>query len=144
MPTLSLGRKIALGLVALVVVIQLVPYGRSHENPPHEKEPNWDSPKTRQLAHAACFDCHSNQTQWPWYSHVAPISWLLQNHVDEARSHLNFSEFDRHQRDADEAVEMVEESHMPLSSYTWMHPKARLSDTDRKALARGLSATLKE
>ena len=144
MGKLSLGRKIALAVVALLVLIQLVPYGRNHQNPPHTKEPNWDSPKTRELSKAACFDCHSNQTVWPWYSHVAPVSWMLQNHVTEGREHLNFSEFDRPQRDADEAVEMVEKSYMPLTNYTWLHPEARLSDADRKALAAGLQATLGE
>ena len=142
MANLSLGRKIALGIVTLLVLIQLVPYGRSHENPPHVKEPAWDSAKTRELAKAACFDCHSNQTVWPWYSHIAPVSWLLQDHVDDGRKHLNFSEFNHPQRDADEAVEMVEKSIMPLKNYTWLHPEARLSDADRDALAKGLEATL--
>jgi hypothetical protein len=142
MAKLSIGRKVVLGLLALAVVIQFVPYGRAHENQPHVKEPSWDSPKTRQLAQAACFDCHSNQTTWPWYSHVAPLSWMLQHHVDEGREHLNFSEFDRPQRDADEAAEMVEKSAMPLSNYTWLHPEARLSAADRKALSKGLEKTL--
>jgi hypothetical protein len=140
----SVVKKLAFGLPALLVLIQLVPYGRNHENPPHEKEPAWDSPKTRQLAVGACFDCHSNQTVWPWYAHVAPMSWMLQHHVEDGRGHLNFSEFDRPQRDADEAVEMVEKSYMPLDNYTWLHPEARLSDADRQALANGLKATLGE
>lgn len=142
MASMSLGRKVALGLAALVVILQLVPYGRAHTNPPHVKEPNWDSDKTHQLAKTACFDCHSNQTRWPWYSHVAPFSWLVQHHVDDGRGHLNFSEFDRPQRDADEAAEMVEKSYMPISNYTWLHPEARLSDADRQALAEGLEKTL--
>jgi mono/diheme cytochrome c family protein len=144
MGRLTLVHKVVLALVGLFVVIQLVPYGRDHENPAHVKEPKWDSERTRQLAKSVCFDCHSNQTVWPWYSHVAPVSWMLQHHVDDGREHLNFSEFDRPQRDADEAKEMVEKSYMPLANYTWLHPEARLSDADRKALAAGLGATLGE
>ena len=54
----------------------IVPFGHSHTNPPVTKEPAWNSPDTRALVQRACFDCHSNQTTWPWYSHVAPVSWL--------------------------------------------------------------------
>jgi len=63
-------------LVGLLVVIQFVPYGRAHTNPPVAQEPIWDSPQTRELARRACFDCHSNETMWPWYSNIAPISWI--------------------------------------------------------------------
>ena len=62
-----------LAVVALALLIQLVPYGRAHTNPPVVAEPNWDSPQTRELAVRACFDCHSNETTWPWYSNIAPI-----------------------------------------------------------------------
>jgi hypothetical protein len=58
-------------------------YGRDHSNPPVRIEPRWDRARTRELAVRACFDCHSNQTRWPWYSHVAPISWLVQHDVEE-------------------------------------------------------------
>src|SRR4030042_2927111 len=63
-------------LIFLFAVIQAVPYGRDHSNPPVRQEPAWDSPATRALAVDACFDCHSNQHSWPWYSNIAPISWL--------------------------------------------------------------------
>src|SRR5215216_1353338 len=81
----------------LFVVLQLVPYGRRHDNPPTTREPAWDDPTTRALAVRACFDCHSNETRWPWYSYVAPVSWLTQRDVDEGRRELNFSEWDRQQ-----------------------------------------------
>ena len=64
---------VVIGIVGLVV-IQFVPVERP--NPPVLREPNWDSPETRALAQRACFDCHSNETTWPWYSQVAPVSWL--------------------------------------------------------------------
>src|SRR5690242_16317240 len=81
--------------LGLLVVAQLVPYGHDHTNPRTVAEPAWDSPATRALADRACFDCHSNQTRWPWYSHVAPTSWLVQHHVDEGREVLNFSTWNR-------------------------------------------------
>lgn len=79
-------------LVGLLVVIQSVPYGRQHTNPPVVAVPAWDSPRTRELAERACFDCHSNETKWRWYSNVAPLSWWLQKHVDKGRVKLNFSD----------------------------------------------------
>jgi Haem-binding domain len=75
-------------------------------------EPAWDSPKTRALAVTACFDCHSNETAWPWYTNVAPMSWLTQRDVDEGRDALNFSEWDRPQ-DAEDVSEVIREGEMP-------------------------------
>lgn len=140
-------RKLLLGtgitLAAALVLAQLVPYGRDHTNPPVVAEPAWDHPATRALAVRACFDCHSNQTKWPWYSHVAPMSWLVQSHVDEGRGILNFSAGPAGLGEADEAAEEVLEGEMPPRSYTLLHPEARLSTTERDALAAGLSATFR-
>jgi mono/diheme cytochrome c family protein len=135
-------RNVVLAVIGLAVGIQLVPYGRAHSNPPVRQEPAWDSPRTRELAKAACFDCHSNETVWPVYSHVAPFSWLVQNHVDEARGLLNFSEFDRPQKEAEEAAEVVEEGEMPPGYYPALHGAARLDPAEREALATGLANTL--
>jgi hypothetical protein len=131
-----------LAIVVLCVLIQLVPYGRNHTNPPVLAEPQWDSPQTRELAVRACFDCHSNETKWPFYSHIAPMSWLVQRDVDRGRSRLNFSEWTRPQRGADDAVEVVREGVMPLKQYLILHPEARLSAAEREALASGLEATI--
>lgn len=136
---LSVGSVVVL---ALVLVAQVVPYGRDHSNPPVVHEPTWDSSTTRALAERACFDCHSNQTRWPWYSHVAPMSWIAQNHVDEGRSVLNFSDWTRGNSEAGEAAETVREREMPPRSYTLLHPEARLTDAEREQLARGLDASL--
>ena len=135
-----LGRAV-LVLLALVVLVQLVPYGRDHSNPSNRVEPRWDRPETRAVAKRACFDCHSNETVWPWYSHVAPMSWLVQKDVSGGRAELNFSEWDRPQKEAHEAAEMVLKGKMPLRYYLPMHPEARLDDAERKALADGLDAT---
>jgi hypothetical protein len=127
-------------LAALLVIAQLLPFGRV-ENPPVTAEPAWDGPRTRELAVRACFDCHSNESQRQWYL-LAPVSWLVARDVAEAREHLNFSEWDREQRKAEDAAEEVEEGDMPLRSYLLVHPDARLSDAERAELVRGLEATL--
>ncbi|HEY5650870.1 MAG TPA: heme-binding domain-containing protein, partial [Acidimicrobiia bacterium] len=102
MPRWVKGSLVAVAAVA--VAIQLVPYGRNHSNPPVVQEPAWDSQQTRELAVAACFDCHSNETEWPWYSNIAPVSWALQRDVDEGREELNFSEWHLEQ-EGDDAAE---------------------------------------
>jgi len=127
-------------LVFLFAVIQAVPYGRDHSNPAVRQEPTWDSPATRALTTDACFDCHSNLTHWPWYSNVAPVSWLVQSDVDNGRKKLNFSEWDRPQFASGEAAEKVADKEMPPSYYTWLHPNARLSSAERQALIQGLQA----
>jgi hypothetical protein len=132
----------SLVVLGLVVVAQVVPYGRDHSNPPVVAEPSWNSASTRALAERACFDCHSNRTQWPWYSHVAPMSWLVQDHVDEGRQVLNFSDWNRGNSEADEAAETVRDGEMPPRSYLLLHPEARLTAAEREQLARGLDAFL--
>jgi hypothetical protein len=129
-------------VLGFLLVAQVVPYGRNHRNPPTVAEPRWDSAATRSLAERACFDCHSNQTSWPWYSHVAPMSWLVQSHVDEGRRELNFSEWQPGNTEAREAAETVREREMPPSSYLLLHPEARLTAAEREQLARGLDASI--
>lgn len=140
------GRRIVFfcvaGAAGLFLLAQAVPYGRSHGNPPVTKEPAWDSPRTRALAERACFDCHSNLTRWPWYSNVAPESWLIQRDVNEGRSKLDFSEWDRAQ-DVDPA-EIAEAVHggMPPWYYQLMHSRSRLSKAEKEQLVAGLQKTL--
>ena len=140
-PSRRFWARAGLVLVLAFVAIQFVPYGRDHVNPPVGAEPSWDSPETRALARQACFDCHSNETEWPAYSTVAPVSWLIQHDVSEGRAVLNFSEWQRPQDEAKEAAEEVLEGEMPLrTSSCTAH--ARLSAADRERLARGLERTL--
>jgi len=134
---------VAVALLAVIIIVQLLPYGRNHTNPAVIQEPNWDSPQTRQLAQRACFDCHSNETVWPWYSNIAPVSWLVQKDVDEARRHLNFSEWTGRIREADEIAEVVAEGEMPPSKYLLMHSQARLSPSEKEALMRGLNTSVR-
>ena len=130
------------GLLGALLAIQLVPYGRDHSNPSLRSEPLWDSPTTRALAKQACFDCHSNETEWPAYASIAPASWLVQHDVDEGRAVLNFSEWQRPQEEAAKASEELLEGEMPPAAYLLMHAHARLSTADRDRLASGLAKTL--
>ena len=140
--------------IAGFLLIQLVPYGRSHSNPPVTAEPQWDSPQTRTLAQRACFDCHSNETTWPWYSNVAPMSWLIQHDVDEGRGRMNLSEWgatpvirnegERGQRqaDAEDISEVILRGQMPPSQYLILHPDADLSQVEREQLVKGFQTML--
>ena len=124
--------------VGFFLLIQLVPYGRSHLNPPVVQELAWDSPQTRALAQRACFDCHSNETTWPWYSNVAPISWLIQHDVDEGRQRLNFSNWSSGARALREVSEVINEGAMPPFYFVLMHPNAGLSSAEKQQLIQGL------
>lgn len=139
----ALARIFGWGLAALMLA-QLVPYGWSHDNPPISREPAWNSPETRALAKRACFDCHSHETRWPWYSNVAPASWLVRYDVDEARAKLNFSAWDKPQKEADEAAEELGEGAMPPKIFLPLHPEARLTEAEKKALVQGFKVTLGE
>lgn len=132
--------KTALWTVAgLALAAQFVRPDRS--NPPVTREVRWDSESTAELARHSCYDCHSNQTEWPWYSSVAPVSWLVARDVVEGREHLNFSEWDQPNHGRDEIIEMVESGEMPPREYALMHSEARLDAVTRAALLRGLEAT---
>ncbi len=133
-------KALAIVVPALFVVIQLVPY-RVH-NPPVVQEPKWDSPQTRALAQRACFDCHSNEVVVPWYGYIAPVSWLLRDHVDEGRAVLNFSEMNVAQPEAHEAGETILEGEMPPAYYGPLHPAAQLTPEEVRLLVAGLNATL--
>lgn len=135
--------RVALGGLILFGVIQLIPYGRAHSNPPVTAEPLWDTPQTRVLFSRACGDCHSNRTTWPWYSNVAPVSWLITNDVNGGRGALNISEWDRPQEGARDAVEQIQGGEMPPFYYTWMHRTATLSRADQQALITDVQATMR-
>jgi len=131
-------------LLILFLVIQVFPIGAERSNPPVVAEPSWDSPRTRELFHRACADCHSNETRWPWYSHVAPVSWLVAHDVAEGREHFNTSEWNRPQRHAGKAARELREGDMPLPIYLPMHREARLSPGEKQELLAGLIATFGE
>lgn len=144
-PRRSIVWRVTALLAALVVLMQLVPFGRDHTNPPVVQEPAWDSDRTRQLFFRACADCHSNETVWPWYSIIAPVSWLVQRDVNEGRSKFNISMWGHQKKnEGDEAAEMLEDGEMPLPPYVMMHEEARLSPTEQSELIQGLKKTFGE
>lgn len=139
-------KKIILIVVIVAVggflLIQLVPFGRDHTNASVVQEPKWDSPATRELAKRACFDCHSNETVWPWYSNIAPVSWLVANHTYEGRNRLNFSDWVRGDVELDELQRTLDSGNMPPAYYTMIHQGARLTDAERQQLLQGLQNSL--
>lgn len=138
-------RNAALGVVGLFLLMQLVPVWLLQTNPPAGAQPAWDSPTTKALAQASCFDCHSNYTSWPWYSKVAPASWLVTFDVFRGRRHLNFTEWQSGPQNAyirDRAVRAIQSGQMPPSYYVLMHPKAALSPAQKQQLIQGLERSL--
>ena len=129
-------------LLGVFALVQLVPYGRTHSNPPVIEEPRWDSPHTRELAVRACFNCHSNQTRWPWYANLAPVSWVVQFDVETARSVINFSEWNHSYDLAPASGLSVMTDNMPTLKYRMAHPEASLTEQEKRDLARGLDAML--
>ncbi len=132
-------RKVLLAAGALVVVliaIQLVPVDRS--NPPVVAD--FDGPaEVATVLRTSCYDCHSHETGWPWYSRVAPVSWLVAHDVEEARGRLNFSlwgSYDRKRQErlAEEIWEEVEKGEMPLPAYLLAHADARPDEADKATL----------
>ena len=132
-------KKLLMALAVLVgvgIVIQFVPVERS--NPPVVKDLD-APPDVKGVLRASCYDCHSNETRWPWYSRVAPTSWLVARDVEEARSHFNFSlwgtyEPKKQQRVAAKMWEEVNDGEMPLPAYLLAHSDARLTDDDKALL----------
>jgi len=136
------GKKIGLILLGVFVVMQFfritktnVPVVASNDfieitNP---------SPEVKEILKSACYDCHSNESRYPWYSEVAPVSWWLQHHIDEGKEHLNFSIWGtysekRADHKLEECAEEVEEGEMPLNSYTWTHSDARLTAEQKELM----------
>lgn len=134
-----LSKRVALPLAALVAItiaIQFVPVDRS--NPPAETEV-LAPPAVRTILQRSCYDCHSNRTEWPWYSRIAPISWLVTADVTEARGKLNFSTWNRYSHDTQrwlrqEAWEEINSGNMPPLLYRMAHRSATLSEQDRATL----------
>lgn len=143
-----MSRRLLFWLVLVVVVVfgllQLVPYRVS--NPSKRAEPNWDSPRTRELARVACFDCHSNETRVLWFEKIAPLSWWVKGHVDDGRAALNFSDWTANREGLGESVETIREGSMPPGYYTWLglHSSATLTAKQRQELIDGLLATARQ
>lgn len=130
------GRKILIAVAVVAVAMQMVPLDRS--NPPVQEEIQ-APPQVMQILRTSCYDCHSNQTTWPWYSYVAPASYLLVYDVHEGREYLNFSEWNRYDarrraKKIEEVAEEVAEGKMPLPIYVVAHQGAALTEESRRTL----------
>lgn len=142
MKTLIMKKKILLVLLAAFIVMQF--FRIDTTNPTFEAKNDFIAmtnppEEVTQILRAACYDCHSHETKYPWYSQVAPISWWVKHHIDEGKEHLNFSEWGTYsEKKADhkleECAEEVEEGEMPLDSYTWVHGEAKLSIDQKETL----------
>ena len=133
------------GVLALFLILQLVPIERNNPTVTQEMPaPN----EVRDILKRSCYDCHSNQTVWPWYSHLAPVKFMVQHHVDEGRAKLNFSTWDQPQGEEqgeapEEIMEVIDKGEMPTWDYLLMHGNARLSQKDIATL-RAWAATMGE
>lgn len=133
---MKLLTKILLGLLAALLLIQFIPVDRS--------VPSFDESQTlialtsppeaiQTMLKNACADCHSYESEYPWYARVAPVSWWIQDHITEGRGHLNFSIWGSYPtkkaaHKLEECAEETREGKMPMNNYTWMHPEAKLTD----------------
>lgn len=129
-------RIIVIVLIIVLIGIQFVPLSKT--NPPVTGEIKAPA-DVMEILRTSCYDCHSNEVKWPWYSNIAPGSWLVVYDVNEAREHINFSEWDSYSAedradDIEEIWEEVEEGEMPLWYYLPLHPEAKLSDAQKEII----------
>ena len=139
---MKITKKIAWVLLIALIIIQFIRPDRNESesagdtifinetNPPEE---------VSVILKSSCYDCHSNNTVYPWYNNIAPVSFWIADHIDHGKGHLNFSEWDKYDNKKkdhklEEVVETVESAEMPLTEYTWTHAHARLSDQQRAAV----------
>lgn len=144
----SVVKKVLLIALAVLIVMQFIPMDTSAPavvpqrdfinvtNPPQD---------VAKMLKAACYDCHSHETVYPWYSRIQPVGWWLLGHVNNGKDELNFSEWTNYSSEKQahklaESIELIEERHMPLKSYTWTHPDAVLSDEDIATLNKWLDS----
>ena len=141
-------RRLAIGILVLLVAIQLIPVWLWNTNPTAQSQPKWDSAETKALAQRACFDCHSNQTTWPWYSYIAPGSWLIARDVIAGRRALNFDDWQTSLARADrfpldqQVQREISRGDMPPSYFLWLHPDAKLTAAEQQQLIAGLAKTI--
>lgn len=138
----SLILKILAGLFLILIILQF--FGPDTSSPAADPSKDFISntqppEQVNDILKSACYDCHSYQTKYPWYSRIEPVSWWLQDHINEGRDEFNMSLWtdystSRADHKLEEAIELVEEEEMPLPSYTWVHGDARLTSEQRKAL----------
>lgn len=135
-------KKIGLALLIIFVVMQFFRIDKT--NPPLDPANDFisvtkPSAEIAAILKTSCYDCHSNEVNYPWYTNIAPFSWWIKHHVNEGNDELNFSEWGtfkprRMDHKLKEGIELLEEDEMPLASYTWMHGDAKLSADQKQKL----------
>lgn len=139
---MKLIKKIVLALLVIFVAMQFYRPEKNADQGNHtlsfitETNPQQD---VKTIIQESCYDCHSNNTVYPWYNNIAPVSYWLSDHIKDGKKHLNFSDwenYDAKKKDhkLDEIIEIVSEGEMPLKEYTWTHSEARLTESQRKAV----------
>lgn len=139
---MTLKKKILLGLLAVLVIIQFFKpeLNQSAAETSNDVFAHYAAPDSlQQMIRTSCYDCHSNNTVYPWYSNIQPVAWWLADHVNEGKKELNFSEFATYapkkaDHKMEEVIEMIEKGEMPLKSYTIIHGDAKLSAAQQKAI----------
>jgi hypothetical protein len=140
---LNMTKKILIGLSLLIVIMQLLQPTKNVSEGISENDISkaYSVPvEVQQVFSQKCYDCHSNNTTYPWYVHIQPVGWWMASHIDDAKEHLNFSEFKSYPQDRaahkfEEIVEEITEGSMPLKSYVWLHRDARVTAEETKAIA---------
>jgi Haem-binding domain len=147
-------KKTLLAALAVFAVIQFVPAAPPKTNPPSDPAKGFAQvmkppPAIVAILKRACYDCHSHDTVWPWYADIAPVSWLVRDHVVDGRKHLNFSEWLRGTETefsdwsaVEEICKRVEDATMPMPGYVWLHPEAALAEADKKAICAWVDGAL--
>jgi len=145
-------QRILFGLLAVLVIIQFFQIEKTNpETNPEEDFLYLAAPPTElgMLIKDACYDCHSHETEYPWYTYVQPVGWWIKGHIDEGREHFNLSiwatyDAEKRAHKLEEAIEEVEEGHMPLPSYTWIHSEADLTEAQREELTAWFEVEMKK
>lgn len=137
-------KKISIIIIVLLIAIQFIPIKKNKSvNAFSETDfiviNKQQDQKIGKLIVSSCYDCHSNNTTYPWYDNIAPISWYLSRHVNEAKEHLNFSEWGiyetkKQDHKIEECIELLEAKEMPLKTYTFLHKEAKLSEEENELL----------
>lgn len=146
-------KKFLLTLPLLAIALQFVP-APAKTNPPADPARSFDTvmkppPEVRDILRRACYDCHSNETKWPWYADIAPVSWPVRKHVVDGRRHLNFSQWLKAGEtkytawsDFEEIGISVLDKSMPIPGYDLMHPEAKLTQAERELVAKWVDTAI--
>ncbi len=136
-------KKLLIGIGIVLIIIQFLPNNipeNSTNNPEDLFTNNTTSKEVELMIKTSCYDCHSNQAVYPWYSYIAPASFVIGNHIIEGKEHLNFSKWESLSKldkaeALDDLIEEIDEKEMPLKGYVFAHPKAKLSTEDRNKIS---------